>query len=176
MIRATDTQVLDQILKEKGITREQVGKQRLDEAQAARERIEWEKEAAFEKNERERVRLIKERLLNAYNARMLFFIDGEMQRPGIKDFDEIRCPACQKTIPEFRQMIVMAEQEEARIYYTSTESTVILITNPYPTVEGKYGCKCGARYEIKLTMGAPIRQLIAQKASAETAEDEEAGA
>jgi len=156
--QASDKEVLDQILKEKGITREQLSKRIQDEQQAERERIEKEKAEAIERERLAQEKELNERLLRAYNQHMVAMVDDHVLPSTVGDLRELLCPHCGGPLPFIRDCVRVLDDDRihrfprpAPIAGSNTELSCAL-----PMLKGDFECNCGKSLHLVVETGSPV--------------------
>jgi hypothetical protein len=164
--------IIDHLLKEKGLTRQQVGKQIWNERikKERDERAEEEAEAKRVLDELEAKRTA--RALQHLNERMIVMIDGvRLASAPAQDLDELLCPYCNapnQTVrhavlilsdhiefPKIRSEYPTLYDQGSNLPYVADHPTGFELSYPLPAMRGTVRCGCGKVLELVITTTAP---------------------
>jgi hypothetical protein len=171
MYMENDT-IINYLLKEKGLTRQQVGKQIWNERikKERDERAEEEAEAKRVLDELEAKRTA--RALQHLNERMIVMIDGvRLASAPAQDLDELLCPYCNapnQTVrhavlilsdhiefPKIRSEYPTLYDQGSNLPYVADHPTGFELSYPLPAMRGTVRCGCGKVLELVITTTAP---------------------
>ncbi len=147
----TDNQaVIDYLLKEKGLTREQVGtavlKERKEKEEEKRRLEEAEAKRKMEAVERQKAK----RAVELYNTCMTATLDGK-ELSKVQDLAEIcKCPSCGNDLPKIGWKIVEfadhMDRQKPRGNVGWNDDFVL--TYELPILRGTIWCGCGERFTL----------------------------
>ena len=157
LIAGSDSAIIDQLLKEKGITREQVAeailKTRAEEEEAKRKAL--EEEARIDRELVERAR--RERLSDALKTKMVMTIDRRKVMPA-EAIQGIKCPSCDKENETLRYCAQVFVDRFARVKAQTIAfdgENLMLEDGPF-RMSGSLTCKnCGEQLQVLLTATSP---------------------
>lgn len=164
--------IIDHLLKEKGLTRQQVGKEiwseRRQKEEDERAKEEAERKRVFDEVEAKRTA----RALRHFKERMIVTIDGvRMASTPAQGLDELLCPHCNapnQTIrhaalilsdhiefPKIRPEYPTLYDQGSNLPYVADHATIFELSYPLPAIHGTVRCGCGKILEVVIETTPP---------------------